>query len=261
MKKIAFLVLFFCQLNNAQEIDTVVIKDVYISDIHIKEYFTEIKKKYKNNLNTNSKSYNFSFESKNQNKTFISEKGTCNIGSELFKRELPSCIKNKIETDYFASLDDKDSPYFILTNSRLFYLNISKLLDKINLNLVEFMEEDYYIDFSFKYRDYNCVLRINKKTKNVISLELKSNLIEKSSTRSTKGTVSFLNSETNYLIEKELIKMNFQEENDKIVLKSYEHDLEIPNYEIKVYEENKDNKLKNTYNFNLKTHNYINLNN
>lgn len=261
MKKIIFLGLLFSQLINAQEIDTVVIKDVYISDIHIKEYFNEIKKNYKNNLNTTSKSYNFSFESTNQNKNFISEKGNCNIGSELFKRELPDCIKNKIETNYFNSLDDKDSPYFILTNSRLFYLNISKLLDKINLNLVEFMEEDKYIDFSFKYRDYNCLLRINKNTKNVIFLELKGSMVEKSSTRETKGTVKFLNSVTNYMIENELIKMDFQEENDKIVLKSYEHHLEIPSYEIKIYDENKDNKLKNTFNFNLKTHNYIKLNN
>lgn len=259
-KTVCLIVLFLTQLTYSQSIkDTIVIDKVFVSNIPLSDYFKDIRKNYEKNLNTKNTDLNYSFNIKNNNEKLIDSKIICNtnIKKELFKREFPKCVNSLLSTNFFNDLDDGDSPFFILTNSRLFYFEISELLGKINVNAVEYLEEEFYIDFSFKYRDYDCILRVDKETKNILLFNMK--LVDKlkSSTRKTKGTIKYTNSETKYKIDFEEIDIQFVLENGQINFKSFTHTLDIESYSIKVYDENKENKLLFSKNYSFKVNNQI----
>ncbi len=256
MKKY-FLILFTClsSLIHCQIKDTIEIKRIYVSNISVKSLFREIKKNFKKNLITNHQNYKFNILVKDSTTSIISFSGDCEKGIEeaLLKRRFPNCIEEKVKTNYFEELDKSDNPLWLLTNSGLRYINISKFLDEINTNEVVSNENESSLDFNFSFKDYNCFLRVDKINKNVIFLKIKGNKINDSSRRRSIGTSNYLNSETKYEILEMDLEINFASNEDKIYLISYKRILDIPKYELKVYQRNKENLLDKTYNYKFKS--------
>lgn len=261
IKTYIYLTFFFVSFSIYSQ-DTIKLNNVTVSNFNHNKIKKEIKKKFKKNFKFSNYNYNINLKSndgKNNIIININENNLSNLDKFIYENKIPENIKLKINNNYFEDIDDFNSPVYLLTIARFKYIKINDYIKNIEINTIDFLDDKKKIlKINSEYKDYNIVITLNYKTFNVLSIEFKlKEKTKKKSIRKTTGTTNYLNSESSFDLLNESIKFDFEEVNNELYLINYENNIIITNYIVKIYEQNKTNKLilNKIYNFN--TENYI----
>lgn len=262
-RTIHFLIIFsISSICHSQ--DTIKLSTISVTNIKHDKIKKEIEKSFRKNYKFSNNEYLISFKTKLSNNNYLidyTENNAENTDEDMFNKTLSPKIKSAIQTNYFDDIDSFNSPMFLLTSSRFYLLKINDYINSVEIKSIETLGNINFLKITATYKDYYLIIILNKKSRNILSIDF--NNIKSSfhqNNKKTVGTTKYLNSSSNYEISYEKVSIKFDEIDNKIFLNGYEHNMNISNYNIKIYEQNKLNNLILDKNYSFNTINLIKKN-